>query len=34
MARTTLTLSVKLPWWYRARTLTLAALIHAPVMPG
>lgn len=29
MARMTLSLSVKLPWWYRARIMTLAALANA-----
>lgn len=29
MARISATLSVKLPWWYRARILTLAALAPA-----
>lgn len=29
MARTSLSLSVKLPWWYSARILTLAALAKA-----
>lgn len=29
MARIYLTLSMKLPWWYQARILTLAALAHA-----
>lgn len=26
MSRVTLRLSIKLPWWYRARILTIAAL--------
>lgn len=29
MARVTATLSVKLPWWYQARILTIAALAKA-----
>ncbi|WP_375597587.1 hypothetical protein [Devosia sp. Naph2] len=29
MARISATLSVKLPWWYGARILTLAALARA-----
>lgn len=29
MARVNATLSVKLPWWYRARIMTLAALAKA-----
>lgn len=29
MTRLTLTLHVKLPWWYRARIVTLAALVKA-----
>lgn len=29
MARVTTTLSVKLPWWYQARIITIAALAKA-----
>lgn len=29
MARLTLSLTVKLPWWYRARLMTLVALAKA-----
>lgn len=29
MARMTMQISIKLPWWYRARILTLVALAKA-----